>query len=414
MLSPYAALRRNLDGRTRIIDDGPMKRILFSAAALGLVLASAAPARADFSSCVASLRSEASRQGISATALDAAFSGLQPDMKVLDFQKDQPEFKTPIWDYLAGLVDDERVADGKARMAEYASALATAEQRYGVNRYVIAAVWGVESDFGHSMGKRPLVQSLSTLACFGERAAYFRGELMATLKIISNGDIAADRLDGSWAGAFGQTQFMPSTFLRLAVDLDGDGRRDVVDSVPDAVGSTANYLHKAGWRSGVTWGFEVRLPDGYSGPSGRRNKASMATWAARGVTRSDGRGLGEGEAGLLAPAGLNGPVFLVTSNFDAIYSYNAAESYALAIASLADRLAGGGPFATPWPTDNPGLSRAERRELQKLLTGRGYDVGEPDGAIGKKTKDAIADFEGKNGLAQDGRACVKVLEALRR
>jgi lytic murein transglycosylase len=335
-------------------------------------------------------------------------------MKVLDFQKDQPEFKTPIWDYLAGLVDDERVADGKARMAEYASALATAEQRYGVNRYVIAAVWGVESDFGNSMGKRPLVQSLSTLACYGERAAYFRGELMATLKIIANGDIAPDRLNGSWAGAFGQTQFMPSTFLRLAVDLDGDGRRDIVDSAPDALGSTANYLHKAGWRPGVPWGFEVRLPDGYSGPSGRRNKASMSAWAARGVTRIDGRPLGEGEAGLLAPAGLNGPTFLVTSNFDAIYSYNAAESYALAIASLADRLAGGRPFATPWPTDNPGLSRAERRELQRLLTSRGYDVGEPDGAIGKKTKDAIADFEGKNGLAQDGRASLKVLEALRR
>jgi lytic murein transglycosylase len=392
-----------------------MKRIFFlPIAALSFLITVCAPARADFSSCLASLRSEAARQGVSSKALNAAFAGLQPDMKVLDFQKDQPEFKTPIWDYLAGLVDDERVADGKARMAEYASALATAEQRYGVNRYVIAAVWGVESDFGNSMGKRPLVQSLSTLACYGERAAYFRGELMATLKIIANGDIAPDRLNGSWAGAFGQTQFMPSTFLRLAVDLDGDGRRDIVDSAPDALGSTANYLHKAGWRPGVPWGFEVRLPDGYSGPSGRRNKASMSAWAARGVTRIDGRPLGEGEAGLLAPAGLNGPTFLVTSNFDAIYSYNAAESYALAIASLADRLAGGRPFATPWPTDNPGLSRAERRELQRLLTSRGYDVGEPDGAIGKKTKDAIADFEGKNGLAQDGRASLKVLEALRR
>jgi lytic murein transglycosylase len=392
-----------------------MKRILLLAVTIpALLVAASAPARADFSSCVASLRSEAARQGVSGAALEAAFAGLQPDMKVLDFQKDQPEFKTPIWDYLAALVDDERVADGKAGMAQYAAAFAAAEQRYGVNRYVIAAVWGVESDFGHAMGKRPLVQSLSTLACFGERASYFRGELMATLKIISNGDIAADRLNGSWAGAFGQTQFMPSTFLRLAVDLDGDGRRDIVDSVPDALGSTANYLHKAGWRSGVPWGFEVKLPDGYSGPSGRRNKASMSAWAARGVTRIDGRGLGEGEAGLLAPAGLNGPTFLVTSNFDAIYSYNAAESYALAIASLSDRLAGGGPFATPWPTDDPGLSRAERRELQKLLISRGYDVGEPDGAIGKKTKDAIADFEGKNGLAQNGRASSKVLEALRR
>jgi lytic murein transglycosylase len=392
-----------------------MKRTFFGIArAAAMLLALGAPAQADFSSCVQSLRAEASRGGVSGAALDTAFGSLQPDMKVLDFQKDQPEFKTPVWDYLATLVDEERVTDGKAAMAQVASALATAEQRYGVSRYVIAAIWGVESDFGRSMGKRPLVQSLTTLACFGERASYFRGELMATLKIIANGDVPADRLDGSWAGAFGQTQFMPSTFLRLAVDLDGDGRRDIVDSAPDALGSTANYLRKSGWRSGVPWGFEVKLPQGYSGPTGRRNKASMASWSARGVTRVDGRALGEGEAGLFAPAGLNGPVFLVTSNFDAIYSYNASESYALAIAYLSDRLAGGRPFATPWPTDDPGLSRAERRELQKLLTARGYDVGEPDGAVGKKTKDAIADFESKNGLERDGRPSTKVLAALRR
>ncbi len=392
-----------------------MRRVRLSlagAAALALVASSAA--RADFASCAAALRSEAARQGVPGAVLDAAFVGLQPDMKVLEFQKQQPEFKTPVWDYLASLVDEERVADGKARMAQYASALATAEERYGVSRYVIAAIWGVESDFGRSMGKRPLVQSLSTLACLGERPDYFRGELMAALRILARGDVAADRLNGSWAGAFGQTQFMPSTFLRLAVDLDGDGRRDIVDSPPDALGSTANFLRKSGWRPGLPWGFEVRLPAGYSGPSGRRNKASMASWTARGVTRTDGRPLGEGEAGLLAPAGLDGPAFLVTSNFEAIYSYNASESYALAIGHLADRLAGGGPLATPWPTDDPGLSRAERRELQRLLINRGYDVGEPDGAIGKKTRDAIADFESKNGLDRNGRPSAKVLAALRR
>jgi lytic murein transglycosylase len=387
---------------------------LLLAQVLATAVLASAPARADFASCLASLRSEAVGHGLPPGTAASALDGLQPDLKVLDFQKDQPEFKTPVWDYLASLVDEERVTDGKAKMAENAAALAAAEQRYGVSRYIISAVWGVESDFGRSMGKRPLVQSLATLACLGERASYFRGELMATLKIIANGDVPADRLNGSWAGAFGQTQFMPSTFLRLAVDLDGDGKRDIVDSAADALGSTAHYLNKSGWRTGVPWGFEVKLPEAYSGPSGRRNKAPMSAWAARGVTRIDGRPLGEGEAGLLAPAGLNGPVFLVTSNFDAIYSYNASESYALAIASLADRLAGGGPFKKPWPTDNPGLSRAERRELQRLLTAKGYDVGEPDGAIGKKTKDAIADFESKHGLDRDGRPSVKVLEALRR
>ena len=342
---------------------------------IAVSLAFSSTARADFASCLASIRSDALQHGISAASFDAATAGLQPDMKILDLQKNQPEFKTPIWDYLAGLVDDQRITDGKAGMHQYAEAFSTAEQRYGVSRYILAAVWGVESDFGHSMGTRPLIQSLSTLACFGERASYFRGELMATLKIAANGDIPLDRLVGSWAGAFGQTQFMPSTFLRIAVDLEGTGKRDIVDSVPDAIGSTANYLHKSGWRSGMAWGFEVKLPPNYSGPSGRRQKAAMSAWASRGLTRADGHPLGEGEAGLLLPAGVNGPAFLVTSNFDAIYSYHAAEFYALAIAHLADRLAGGGPFVTPWPTDDPGLSRAERRELQELLTKRGYDVG---------------------------------------
>jgi len=387
-----------------------MKRSL---AAFLIFLALSAPSRADFASCVASLRSDASAKGVSAATLDAAFGNLQPDMKVLEFQTNQPEFKTPIWDYMAGLVDDERVADGKAAMAQNAKALALAEERFGVSRYVLAALWGVESDFGREMGKRPLVQSLTTLACLGERASYFRGELMATLKILDRGDIPADRLTGSWAGAFGQTQFMPSEFERLAVDLDGSGR-NIVDSAAAALGSSANYLKKSGWTPGEPWGFEVKLPPGYSGPSGRKNKQPMSAWAARGITRIDGGALGGGQAGLLLPAGANGPAFLVTHNFDALYSYNPAESYALAIGVLAQRLSGGPGVVAPWPTDDPGLSRAERREVQTLLNKHGYDVGEPDGAIGTKTKAAIADFEGKSGLKPDGRASKKVLEALRR
>ncbi len=236
---------------------------------------------------------------------------------------------------------------------------------------------------------------------------------MATLKIADRGDIPLDHLTGSWAGAFGQTQFMPSTFLRLAVDLDGSGR-DIVDSPAAALASTANYLAKSGWRSGEPWGFEVKLPEGYSGPSGRKAKAAMSVWASRGIKRIDGKPLGETEAGLLLPAGPQGPAFLVTHNFDVIFTYNAAESYTLAIAILAQRLAGGPGIVTPWPTDDPGLSRAERRELQTLLTKHGYDVGAPDGAIGDKTRTAIADFQGKNGLTVDGRASVKVLAALRR
>ena len=334
-------------------------------------------------------------------------------MKVLEFQKAQPEFKTPVWDYVDSLVDAERIADGKAAMAREAHALAYAERTYGVSRYMLAAIWGVESNFGTEMGSRPLAQSLSTLACLGERASYFRSELMAALKIVDRGDIPAEKLAGSWAGAFGQTQFMPSSYLRLAAP-GSDGGRDIVDSAGDALASTAHYFAKSGWRPGVPWGFEVKLPPDYSGPSGRKAKEPMPAWAARGIARIDGRPLGGGEAGLLLPAGRDGPAFLVTHNFDVVYSYNAAESYSLAACVLADRLAGGPGIATPWPTDDPGLSRVERRELQTLLARRGYDVGQPDGAIGNKTKEAIADFQGKAGLPVNGRASAKVLEALRR
>jgi lytic murein transglycosylase len=392
-----------------------MRRLILSCLAASAAFVASPPARADFAECVAGLRTDAAREGISAKTLDVAFSGLEPDMKVLDFQKSQPEFKTPVWDYVDSLVDDERVADGKAAMAKEARALARAEETYGVSRHMLAAIWGVESNFGTEMGKRPLVQSLTTLACFGERANYFRSELMATLKIIDRGDVPAEKLNGSWAGAFGQTQFMPSTFLRLAVDFDGNGRRDIVDSAPDALASTANYLSKSGWRSGLAWGFEVKLPPGYSGPSGRKARQSMSFWAAKGLTRIDGGPLGPGDAALLLPAGSQGPAFLVTRNFDAVYSYNPSEAYSLAACVMADRLAGGSGIVTPWPTDDRLLSRDGRKELQGLLMKRGYDIGgQPDGDIGTKSKAAIADFEQKAGLEVNGRASVKVLEALKR
>ena len=391
-----------------------MRRFVLSCLAASAFVA-AAPARADFAECVASLKGDAARAGISAKTLDAAFNALQPDMKVLDLQNRQPEFKTPVWDYVDALVEDDRVADGKAAMAREARTLARAEETYGVSRYMLAAIWGVESNFGTNMGQRPLVQSLSTLACYGERANYFRSELMATLKIIDRGDVPADKLNGSWAGAFGQTQFMPSTFLRLAVDFEGDGRRDIVDSAPDALASAANYLRKSGWRSGLPWGFEVKLPPGYSGPSGRKARQSMSFWAAKGLTRVDGHPLGGGDAGLLLPAGRDGPAFLVTRNFDAVYSYNAAESYTLAACVLSDKLAGGSGIVTPWPTDDPLLPLEGRKEVQALLAQRGYDVGgPPDGNIGTKSKAAIVDFQQKNGLEVNGRASVKVLAALKR
>ena len=382
-------------------------------ACCALVLGAGARASAaDFSECLASLRAAAATQGVSASTFDAATNGMQPN-DVLHFQHEQPEFTVPVWDYLAGLVDEERVADGKEMMAKYADALARAEQRFGVDRAILVAVWGVESDYGRSFGSRPVVQSLATLSCYGDKPAYFRGEFLAALRILERGDVRADHFNGSWAGAFGHTQFMPSTFLHTAVDMEGNGHPDIVDSVPDALGSTANFLRKSGWVTGLPWGVEVKLPQNYAGPSGRQNRHPVAFWAARGITRIDGGRLGSGEAALLLPAGMAGPAFLVTRNFDAIYSYNAAESYALAIGHLSDRLRGGGPFVTPWPTDDPGLSRVERRELQTLLIGKGYDIGNPDGVMGTKTGQAIADYQTRIGMQRNGRASAHVLQALR-
>lgn len=398
-----------------------MKTLLataLSGAALTLLAGTAPTAQAaePFAACLSQLRGPALKAGVSGTTFDTHTAGLAPDMAVIDLLDAQPEFKTPIWDYMAGLVDDERVADGQAGMARWQSELDRAASRYGVDPATIAAVWGVESNFGRTLGGRPLLTSLSTLSCFGRRQAYFRGEFFATLKIIQDEHIAPDRLVGSWAGAFGQTQFMPSTYLRLAVDFDGDGRRDLVDSVPDALASTANFLKRAGWNPALAWGYEVKLPAGIdTAGAGRKNKRPMSSWARQGVSRVDGQALPAGDvpAGLLLPAGRNGPAFLVTRNFDALYSYNAAESYALAIAHLSDRLRGGGPLVQAWPTDDPGLSRAERRELQRLLIAKGYDVGEPDGMIGARTRQALQAAQRELGLPADGRAGQKALKALK-
>ncbi|MGA3341617.1 MAG: lytic murein transglycosylase [Methylocella sp.] len=396
----FCAIRRSL------------ARLAFCLALLVSTKASAT----SFSDCLAGLRGAALAGGVEAATFDKVTRGLTPNPDVLAMAEVQPEFKTPIWDYLAGLVDEERVNDGRAMMARYGQALALAQSRFGVDQATITAVWGVESDFGRSFGTRPVVQSLATLSCSGNRrASYFRSEFIAALKIIQHGDIDLSQFNGSWAGAFGHTQFMPSTFLRVAVDLDGDGRKDLINSVPDALGSTAAYLRKGGWVPGVEWGYEVRLPEHYSGPSGRTRKEAMASWAARGFTRIDGQQLPSGgSAGLLLPAGPTGPAFLVTRNFDAIYSYNAAESYALAIALLSDRLRGRHGLVAAWPTNDPGLSRADRREVQALLMRRGYDLdGKADGVIGAKTTKAISDFQSRSGLRPDGRACASVLAALR-
>ncbi len=369
----------------------------------------------DFDACLKELRGEATANGVASAVIDSAFGNLQPDPSVIEASENQPEFETPVWEYLARLVDDKRIAEGRAMLDEWRRALGAAQRRYGVDRDVIVAVWGVETDYGHIMGKRSLVRSLATLSCAGPRQGYFRGELMATLQILQSGDMRADALRGSWAGAFGHAQFMPSTFRRSAVDLDGDGKRDIVGSVPDALGSIANYLKDAGWVSGQPWGYEVTLPRDYDGPSGRRNRHDLAEWKHLGIRRAGNRPLtGPDSAALLLPAGARGPAFLVFPNFNAIHAYNNSESYALAIAHLADRLRGGGPIAASWPTDERLLSRVERVELQLWLIERGFYNGAADGMFGSRTVAAIKAFQSSAGMPADGFATARVLAALRR
>lgn len=372
-----------------------------------------APAHADWAPCLAGLQKSAAAAGVDQATIQSVTGNLEPN-DAASFIGQQPEFTTPIWDYMAALVDEERVTEGRQKLREYANALAAAQERFGVDPATLVSIWGVESDYGKGFGWRPVVQSLATLSCTANRRQdAFRGEFVAAMKILANGDVRLEEFKGSWAGAFGHTQFMPTTFLRMRVDLDGDGHSDIVGSVPDALGTTANFLRKSGWDASQPWGFEVKLPENYSRPSGRGTRAAMSSWASRGITRVDGAALGGGNAALIIPAGNDGPAFLVTRNLDALYTYNNAISYALAIAVLSDRLRGGQGIATPWPTDDPGLSRIERKELQTLLQQRGYPIGNIDGVLGAKTREAIADFQERAGLKRDGRAGQKVLQALK-
>lgn len=385
------------------------------------VAAQAMPADPAFRACLSRLQASATVQGIPAERFSTLTAGLVPDPEVLALLDAQPEFTTPIWDYLAALVDRQRVDDGRAMLVQHHELLARVSTQYGVDPATIVAVWGVESDYGRVFGKRPLLQSLATLSCAGRRQPFFRSELLALLALINRGDLQPQGLVGSWAGAFGHTQFMPSTYARIAVDGDGDGRRDLVGSIPDALASTANYLARAGWRTGEPWGVEVRVPSGFNaGQAGRTQRRALAAWRALGVTALDGGALAptgvpaDARAALLLPAGNTGPALLVFRNYDAIYSYNAAESYALAIATLADQLRGGGGLATAWPTDDPGLGRDERRQLQTLLLARGHDIGPADGMIGTASRRAIQVEQRRLGWATaDGRAGQRVLRTLR-
>jgi membrane-bound lytic murein transglycosylase B len=373
-------------------------------------------AAGNFDRCVAGMWPDAARRGITEDNFRRFTAGLTPDLRIMDLLDAQPEFTKSIWDYLDILVNDNRLAKGKEMLAQYKAQFDATEKAYGVDRTIIAAIWGIESNYSTQIGDRSVLQSTATLACIGRRQAYFKDEFLAALEILNHGDLRPEQLHGSWAGAFGATQFMPTAFKRYAVDADGDGKRDVVDDAADLIASTANNLKKDGWQAGQTWGYEVVVPKDFNYMLADRAKMmTMSQWEHLGVKRANNQPFPHptDKAYLLAPAGAEGPGFLMLQNFRVIMKYNPAEAYALAIGHFADRLRGGAPFIQPWPRQERELSRAERLELQQLLVQRGFYKGTPDGQFGGETRQALRNFQASIGTPADGFATADVLERLR-
>ena len=373
-------------------------------------------AAANFHGCLEALWPQAERRGVSRAVFDAQTAALTPDLRIMDLLDAQPEFTKAIWDYLDLLVSEDRIQNGRAILATHRATFDAVEKALGVDRYVVTAIWGIESNYGTQIGQRPVIRSTATLACVGRRQDYFREEFWSALEILAHGDVKERDLQGSWAGAFGPTQFMPTAFKRYAIDFDGDGRRDVVESFPDLIASTANNLKKDGWVTGQTWGYEVVLPEHFNFMLADRSRVmTMQEWLRAGITRPAGKAFPrlDDRAYLLVPAGAQGPGFLMLQNFRVIMKYNPSEAYAMAIGYLADRMRGGEPFVQPWPRYERVLTRDERLELQQLLADHGYDVGMPDGQLGGRTRAALRQFQAQVGSVPDGFASAAVLDRLR-
>jgi membrane-bound lytic murein transglycosylase B len=363
---------------------------------------------------VAGVWSQAKARGVSRRTFEAAMGGFSPLSKVMDLTRKQPEFTSTVADYIGKRVTDSQAGTGQGKRGEWAQTLAAIEQRYGVQGEVVVAIWGIETNFGGFLGGTNTVHALATLTHGGYRADYFGKELITALVILEQGHVAPVNMVGSWAGAMGHPQFMPSSFMRYAVDFKGNGSKDIWGSVPDALASAANYLREHGWRAGETWGYEVRLPAGFNyGNVWQEISATLGDWRDVGVTRANGRAFPRETdvARMYMPMGGSGPVFLVLPNFGVIKRYNNSDSYALAVGHLADRILGSRGFVAAWPNDTA-LDRAGRETLQALLKRRGYDIGPVDGVIGSKTRGAVMDFQTRAGLLPDGHVGGRLLSAL--
>ncbi|MGE8065479.1 lytic murein transglycosylase [Pseudomonas sp. NPDC089569] len=371
-----------------------------------------------FAEWQAGFRKDALAAGIRADIFDRAFANVSFDPSVIRADRSQPEFTRPVWEYLDGALSPVRVRKGQALLSQYAGILQSIEQRYGVDREALVAVWGMESNFGQFQGNKSVINSLATLAYEGRRPAFAHAQLIAALQILQQGDIEPEKMLGSWAGAMGQTQFIPTTYNTHAVDFDGDGRRDIWGSSTDALASTAHYLQSSGWQKGQSWGFEVQLPGNFNYvlADGTIRK-SVAEWRQLGITLPNGvqapAGTEQLSAALLLPAGYRGPAYLVLDNFRAILKYNNSSSYALAVGLLSQRFNGAGLISGTWPKDDLPLSRTERIELQNLLSAQNYDAGTADGIIGANTRKAIRSAQQSFGWPADGYPTHKLLEGLR-
>lgn len=381
-------------------------------------MATARPAAAQetFDEFLAGLRVDARRQGVSEAMLDKALAGLQPNPKIIEFDRRQPEFTQTFWSYVDKRVTKGRVKRGRALLSKHRRLLAKVYRKYGVPPHYLVAFWGLESNFGGFKGNFGVIESLATLAYDERRSAFFRAQLIDALRILEQGHIAPDKMLGSWAGAMGHMQFIPSTFKRYAVDYDGDGRRNIWTNLPDVFGSAANYLSSIGWRKEETWGREVKLPEGFDLElTGLGTRRSVSEWARLGVRRSNGKRLPASQikGAIVLPAGHRGPAFLVYENFRIIMKWNRSLLYAIAVGHLADRIKGqGGLLAKRDSSDRP-LSRAEVEEIQSRLNVLGFAVGEPDGVAGPVTRRAVRAYQRDAGLPPDGYPSADLLRQLR-
>lgn len=371
---------------------------------------------AGFQDWRAGFSARAQAEGIRRDVLDSAFSGVRYDPDVIKRDRNQSEFTKTIWEYLDSAASATRVENGRAALRKHRRVLEAIEARYGVEKEVVVAVWGLESNYGSFRGQSDVIQSLATLAYDGRRGKFFEGQLIAALRILQSGDTAPRDMTGSWAGAMGHTQFIPTSYLDYAVDFTGDGKRDIWSDDPtDALASTAAYLAKFGWTKGQPWGVEVRLPRNFDYASANRTiTRTPARWARLGVVGTDGQPVSNhGEASILLPAGSQGVALMVFDNFGVIERYNAADAYVIGVGHLSDRIGGGAPFKASWPRGDRALTFSERQEMQRRLSAAGFDTQGVDGKIGPKTLEAVRGFQRSRGLVPDGYASLALLEALR-